>query len=152
VSVYLPRAASASAAAVEPTGGENAGGSIEGRLVLVVDDDDAVRGVTADELRSAGCRVIEASDGAGGLAALEAEHGIEAAIADFAMPGMNGAEFARRALEQRPALPIVFVTGYADLSALAHVPEENVIQKPYAAGVIADRLRMLIDPAEEPAS
>ncbi len=144
VSVYLPRATALPVASAEPTTGQHAASSIEGRVVLVVDDDDAVRGVTADELRNAGCRVIEAGDGAGGLAALDAEPAIEAVVADFAMPGMNGVEFARRAIEQRPALPVVFVTGYADLAALAHVPEEQVVQKPYASGAVADRLRTLI--------
>lgn len=145
VSVYLPRALAT--AATESVDAETAGAatSIDGRLVLVLDDDDAVRGVTADQLREAGCRVVEASDGIGALDALEAEPAIEAAVADFAMPGMTGVEFARRALLRRPDLPIVFVTGYADLAALRDVPEENIIQKPFAAGAVAQRLRALLE-------
>lgn len=144
VAVYLPRALEAVPIAIADVAPSGGGGSIAGRIVLVLDDDDAVRGVTADELREAGCRVIEAVDGAGALAALQAEPTIEAVIADFAMPGMNGAEFARRAHGSRPALPIVFVTGFADLGALRHVPEENVVQKPFAPGAVAQRLRGLL--------
>ena len=96
VSVFLPRAAEDAVSAGEPRVAK-ATGSIAGRTVLVLDDEDAVRGVTADELREAGCRVIEAADGASALAALESERGIELVVADFAMPGMNGADFAARA-------------------------------------------------------
>ncbi len=143
VSVYLPRADPVEAVEALPmAAGPQA--SIAGRLVLVLDDDDAVRGVTAEELREVGCRVIEAADGASALEALAAEPAIVAAVADFAMPGMNGADFAARAQAIHPDLPVLFVTGYADLAALAHVAEENVLSKPYAPGAVADRLRNML--------
>jgi FixJ family two-component response regulator len=47
-----------------------------------------------------------------------------------AMPGMNGAELAREARAKRPNIPVVFVTGYADLSALSDVSRECIVQKP----------------------
>jgi signal transduction histidine kinase len=146
VSVFLPRATPSSDAVPALAMQEAASGSIDGRLVLVLDDDDAVRSVTADELREAGCEIIEAADGATALAVLDSGRQVEAVVADFAMPGMNGVDFAREALQRRPDLPIVFVTGYADLAALAHVAEENVVQKPFAPGVVADRLRVLLNP------
>ena len=144
VTVYLPRAAAAALSTPAEPAVAPVGVSIAGRTVLVLDDDDAVRCVTADELREAGCHVIEATDGAGALEALAEEAAVEAVVADYAMPGMNGAEFARRALGHRPSLPIVFVTGYAELGALAHVPEENVLQKPFPPGAVAGRLRALL--------
>jgi len=144
VRVYLPRATQA--AAVIAGGGVSAPDlpEIAGRTIMVLDDDDAVRAVTADGLRDAGCRVIEAADGAAALVALAAEPGIAAVVADFAMPGMNGAEFARRARLANPALPIVFVTGFADLTAIADVPVDRVIQKPYPQGAVAERLRVVL--------
>ncbi len=150
VSVFLPRAA----ALVEPVAvaAEKVGevADIVGRMVLVLDDDDAVRSVTAEELREAGCSVLEAASGTIALGMIGDAGAIDAVIADFAMPGMNGADFAARVLERRPDLPIVFVTGYADLAALAHVPEENIVQKPFGPGVIADRLRALLADAPPP--
>ncbi|NUR22584.1 response regulator, partial [Frateuria sp.] len=52
-------------------------------------------------------------------------------VADFAMPGMNGVEVARQARLRQPDLPVLFVTGYADQSALAAVGDERVVQKPF---------------------
>ena len=144
VSVFLPRAAEDAVSAGEPRVAK-ATGSIAGRTVLVLDDEDAVRGVTADELREAGCRVIEAADGASALAALESERGIELVVADFAMPGMNGADFAARAHRRWPALPVVFVTGYADFAAIADVAEAEIIQKPYATGAVVERVRAVLE-------
>ncbi|MGJ3626156.1 response regulator [Sphingomonas sp. MMS24-JH45] len=60
-------------------------------MILVLDDKDAVREVTAETLREAGCRVVKAADGAAALAALSDEPDICAVVADFAMPRMNGA-------------------------------------------------------------
>ncbi|MFT3978661.1 MAG: PAS domain S-box protein, partial [Sphingomonas bacterium] len=139
VRLYLPRADEDGAAGPgEPASGCE--GSIAGRKVLVLDDDDHVRAVTAQELRDAGAKVIEVGDGARALGIMEHDAAIDAAVVDFAMPGMNGAEFAAQARGLRPGLPVLFVTGYADLRALAHVGDDAVIQKPFAAGAVARRL------------
>ena len=139
VRVYLPRASGKSEPqAVDPAGTN--GNSVAGRIVLVLDDDDHVRAVTAQELRDAGATVIEAADGASGLIELRSAAKIDAAVVDFAMPGMNGAEFAAHARGLDPRLPVLFVTGYADLDALAHAGEDRVIQKPFPAGAVARRL------------
>ncbi len=54
-------------------------------------------------------------------------------ILDFAMPGMTGAELARRARARRPDLPIVFASGYADTAALEQVagPDAPLLRKPF---------------------
>ena len=145
VSVFLPRAARAAEEATSIRSERISTEIVEGRTVLVLDDDDAVRSVTVEELRAAGCVVVEASNGTSALAQLDENEGIEAVVADFAMPGMNGAEFARRALAKRREIPIIFVTGYADLAALSDVPDEDVIQKPYPAGAIVERLGTLFE-------
>lgn len=150
VSVFLPRAATLAEPVVVVAEKVEAAVDVVGRTVLVLDDDDAVRSVTAEELREAGCHVLEAASGQVALSMIGDAAGIDAAVVDFAMPGMNGADFAARVLERRADLPIVFVTGYADLAALAHVPEENIVQKPFSAGTIADRLRALL--AAQPGS
>ncbi|WP_443019488.1 response regulator [Sphingomonas adhaesiva] len=110
----------------------------------MLDDEDAVRDVTAGALRDAGCRVIEAADGRSALDALDAEPGIEAVVADVAMPQMSGVDFARRARAVRPALPVLFVTGYADLAAIAHVPEEWIVRKPFARDDLVARVRQVL--------
>ncbi|MBN8848827.1 MULTISPECIES: PAS domain-containing sensor histidine kinase [unclassified Sphingomonas] len=139
VSIYLPRAA----APLHPGASEPAAAgscSIMGRTVLVLDDDAHVRAVTAQELRDAGALVIEAADGPRALGVVERDMVLDAVVVDFAMPGMNGAEFAAQARGLRPGLPVLFVTGYADLRALAHVGDDAVIQKPYPSGAVSRRL------------
>jgi signal transduction histidine kinase len=105
-------------------------GAGDGRLLLVVDDDDTVRGVLVETLRNAGFLVVEASDGEAGLRQIEtARPG--AAVIDFIMPGMNGAEVARRAQARYPGLPVVFVSGYFDTMALDGIPDAIVLRKPF---------------------
>lgn len=149
VSVFLPRAAGdAACMAASPIPAESV--TLEGRTVLVLDDEDAVREITAATLRDMGCHVIQASDGSAALRALARERGIEAVVADIAMPGMNGVEFARLAKQDWPALPVMFVTGYADLEAIADVPADRIIRKPYSRDDLAARVRALL--AERAAS
>jgi len=45
--------------------------------------------------------------------------------------GMNGAEVARQAHSKRPALPIVFVTGYVDTMVLGEIGDEQIVKKPF---------------------
>jgi signal transduction histidine kinase/CheY-like chemotaxis protein len=99
------------------------------RLLLVIDDDDLVRGVIVEALRDGGFSVIEAPDGATGLELLE-KHEPAAAIIDFLMPGLNGADVARRAQVRRPDLPIIFVSGYYDTMALDAISGAVVLRKP----------------------
>ncbi|MBB3346239.1 PAS domain S-box protein [Sphingomonas sp. BK069] len=147
VSVYLPRAtmAPSEAPVSEPRG---AGGSVARRRVLVLDDEDRVREITADALRDAGCGVVEAADGAAALDALDADPAIEAVVADVAMPVMTGVEFAHRARQRRPTLPVLFVTGYADADELADVPAPQVIRKPYTRAQLVERLAALLAAAD----
>jgi PAS domain S-box-containing protein len=148
VSVFLPRGApveapvAVQAAVVTP--------DVSGRTILVLDDEDAVRTITADTLREAGCRVIEAADGQSALDALTQLEAVDAVVADFAMPKMNGAQFRVLAQRQRPGLPILFVTGYADLNAIRDVPDERVIRKPFTREELVSRLHAICEQSRPP--
>jgi CheY-like chemotaxis protein len=56
---------------------------------------------------------------------------IDLVLIDFAMPGMSGVAVARRAQAKQPAIPILFVTGFADRAALAGASEAHIIGKPF---------------------
>lgn len=101
-------------------------------LVLVVDDDQDVRGVLAETLETFGHRVLEAEDGHAGLAALERADP-DLILLDFAMPGLNGAEVAREVRAKRPELPIVFVSGYSNTAAIEDVmgAGARILRKPF---------------------
>src|SRR5438309_7668994 len=81
--------------------------------VLVIDDDPDVRNFIASSLEEQGYKVSEASDGHEGLAAIE-RAAPDLVIVDFIMPGMTGAEVARKIRSRLPDQPILFVSGYSE--------------------------------------
>ncbi len=139
IRVFLPRAhaaveTEAEAAKVTPTA------ATQGRVILVVDDDAAVRDVTAGFLRDLGYVAIEAGSGGSALDAIGRADGIDAVVLDFAMPGMNGVELARAIRLRQPAMPILFATGYADADALVDVDDDQIIRKPFIQADLAQKL------------
>lgn len=97
--------------------------------ILLVDDDPAVREVTAQMLQGLGFQVTEADSGASALRILEST-AVDLLLADFAMPVMTGGELARAVSTRQPDLPIVFISGYAELGALG-LGDNPVIRKPF---------------------
>jgi two-component system cell cycle sensor histidine kinase/response regulator CckA len=84
------------------------------RVVLVVDDEEAVRHYTARVLTGAGFGVLEAQDGAEAVAML-AKLGptvIGLVVSDIAMPRMTGEELAATMVERWPTVPIILVSGH----------------------------------------
>ena len=135
VEVYLPRSLADPQASGGPSERRQAQ-AIGSATILVVDDQDDVREVTAAQFEALGYRIVQARDGRTALDLLGGGRtGIDALIADYAMPGMSGLELARAALACRPDLPVVIVTGYADADSLAGLVEGAVLlKKPYTVG------------------
>ncbi len=113
------------------------------RPILVVDDDDMVRTVVADDLRARGYDVLEASDGADALTKLETT-GCAAAVIDFLMPGMNGAEVAKAARGLQPELSIVFISGYSDTLQLEAIHRAVLVRKPFELDILNATLHRLV--------
>jgi CheY-like chemotaxis protein len=139
ISIYLPRSDSASlqAPAARPAQSQR---RATGATILLVDDDAAVREITAATLHEMGYIALEAGSGGAALELLEKLENIDLVLVDFAMPGMNGAELARQVHLRRPALPILFITGYADRAALAGVSEDRIVGKPYTDDELATKV------------
>jgi signal transduction histidine kinase/ActR/RegA family two-component response regulator len=105
---------------------------VPGEVVLVVDDDHAVRQVTVEMLRDLGFETVQFAGGAEALGALEGQQP-DYILLDYAMPGMNGLQLARRLRERDITAPIALVTGYAeftDRDALAN-PLDGLLRKPF---------------------
>jgi len=83
--------------------------------VLVVDDDELVAAGTTAMLEDLGYRVTEVHSGQSAISALLGGARPDLLITDFAMPQMNGAELSARVHALLPEVPILLVTGYADL-------------------------------------
>ena len=145
VRVYLPRADVSPTALPEPAG-EAPDASPKDARVLVVDDDSAVREVTAGMLTELGYHVVEAGSGGAALDLLDGSMEINALLLDFAMPGMNGAEVAREVRARRPEVPILFLTGYADTDVLTNAGEDGILRKPFREKDLAAKLRTLLRP------
>jgi two-component system NtrC family sensor kinase len=89
--------------------------------VLIVEDEEVVRSVLQEMLRSyRRCRIELAASGAEALALLENDADFDLVLSDIRMPAMNGTEFYQRLKQNHPALArrFVFVTGHAGSKAL----------------------------------
>jgi PAS domain S-box-containing protein len=140
IHVYLPRAQPLVERQTEATVSASSARASAGTLILLVDDDGAVREITAKMLRDLGYDVVEAGSGGAALDLLAREPRISLSLLDYAMPGMSGAEVANEVQKQRPGLPVVFITGYADLTALKDVGEDRIVQKPFREADLADKV------------
>ncbi|HEY2178149.1 MAG TPA: response regulator [Caulobacteraceae bacterium] len=98
--------------------------------VLLVDDDALICASTADMLEDLGHTVVRAESGQKALELLRAGQRVDLMMTDYAMPGMTGLELASAARGQRPDLPILLVTGFADPPA-AQAMDLPRLSKPY---------------------
>ena len=123
--------------------------------ILLVDDDDQVREVTALTLMDSGYQVVQAVDAADGLAKLEAERPrIGMLIADHAMPGMTGREMLSLVRGRWPKLPFLLATGYADFADLTAdgLTVGQIVRKPFRVGELLARIELVCSEMAEGAA
>jgi CheY-like chemotaxis protein len=116
---------------------------LRGKRVLIVDDEPMIRFVVAEEIESAGAETVEAEDG---LAALELiEQGLvpDVLVTDVRMPRMDGWTLAERARALHPGLPVLYVTGYSDVTARP-VAGGQVVSKPFRPGALSSTVDALV--------
>jgi two-component system cell cycle sensor histidine kinase/response regulator CckA len=143
--IYLPRIDEETAAA-------NRDGLVDSRsvprgsgVVLLAEDEKGVRDLTREYLEMSGYKVLAAENGhtALELAALHAGP-IDLLITDIVMPGINGRELADRVNAIRPAIKVLFMTGYTD-QAIVHrgnlAAGAVLLQKPFTLATLASKLR-----------
>jgi CheY-like chemotaxis protein len=112
--------------------------------VLVVEDEVLVRLMIAEELRSAGFQVIEASDADEALAVLANITDVSVIFSDIRMPGsMDGLELAKKVRADFPKIRIVLASG--NLAAVASVDHDGFFLKPYEADEIINLIKTLLD-------
>jgi len=113
--------------------------------VLLVEDEEPVREVSARLLRRAGYTVIEAYDGNNALAAFnDNKRSIDILVTDMMMPGMGGRELARSVRASSRELPIVFMSGYTDDEELRKSVLDSrsaFIEKPFTPELLLAKLR-----------
>ncbi|MGI8989000.1 MAG: PAS domain-containing hybrid sensor histidine kinase/response regulator [Bryobacteraceae bacterium] len=119
-------------------------------LVLVVDDEEAVRRMAKATLERYGYKVALAENGKEAVDFFAKMGGeVSAVLLDMAMPVMNGEEAARRIVEIRPATRIVITSGYNESEATDWIERQGLsgfIQKPYTATQLAERIKAALEP------
>lgn len=144
--VYFPRVAAPGRPLPAPVSPAAAAGGSE--TVLVVEDEDVVRHLACRVLRGKGYRVLEAPHAEAALVLwAESREAIDLLVTDLVMPGLGGAALAARLVARRPALRVLFITGYA-LAAVEHRSElaagSGLLEKPFSADQLARKVREVL--------
>ncbi len=123
--------------------GETLGGV---ETILFVEDEEFVREVTGEVLRSAGYRVLTAKNAADAMRVYAQRSGeVELLLTDVVLPGETGRVLAGRLRRTNPGLNILFVTGYAEQMGLREGNEEECLAKPFSTEVLLRKVRQQLD-------
>jgi PAS domain S-box-containing protein len=118
-----------------------------GQVVLVAEDESVIRLLIVEVINDLGYRALEAVDGQSALRILQSTQRIDLLLTDIGLPGLNGRQVADGGRAIRPALKVLFMTGYAEKAAgkafLARGME--IITKPFATDALAKRIRGMIE-------
>jgi len=137
--VFLP----AGAAATAPRAVAPPGDRFDGRGVLVVDDEPAVRAVVSRMLGRAGYIVFEAEDGQSGIDELSANRAaIDLVLLDLNMPGLSPEDAVRGIHVCAPEIPLLLMSGYTEHVAedMVHIHPSDFIQKPFSVDELLARV------------
>jgi len=144
VTIYLPRAPRRAAETEEEADERSRWNAGPPSRILVVDDNSAVRAITATMLRTLGHDAVEATGGEEALDLLKHDRQFDLMIVDLAMPNMLGDEFAARARELIAGVPALFVTGYAEPGRMRRRPQDSILKKPLRRAQLAEKLRLVL--------
>ena len=144
--IYLPRVdAPTDVVAAPPELGTVAGTE----TVLLAEDDPLLLPLARDVLKRLGYTVLEARTPADAMAVAQAHNGIiHLLVSDVVMPGESGLQLARRLLEVRPNLRVLYISGYSDEAIVRHGlldPGTTFLQKPFSPAALARKVRELLD-------
>ena len=146
IAVYLPRATSTTAVAEDPQ-------QERGPLVLVVEDETAVRHLIRSILEDSGYRILEAGNGREALASLQDGSRPDLVLTDVVMPDVTGPELVSRLSELHDEIPVLFMSGYADSQLLNRgVSEEavSVLRKPFTSHELTRMVGEALSPPGAP--
>jgi CheY-like chemotaxis protein len=120
-----------------------------GEVVLVVEDDPALRELVVELLRDLDYQVFDAADGASALKILAQTDQIDLLLSDVVLPGgMLGPDIAASARRTHPELKVMFMSGYTDgaeVNAVGSETEIEFMRKPFKLADLGQRLRRVLD-------
>jgi CheY-like chemotaxis protein len=146
VAVYLPRSLAEPQRSTEARNAAGRAGLSRRARVLVVDDNEDVRDVMVAYLETLGYQSLQAASGRDALELLaDAGDSVDVLLADYAMPGMSGADLARTVGANWPELPIVVITGYADTTGLGDQLADTVLlHKPFGINELGSAIETAV--------
>ena len=117
--------------------------------ILLVEDEDMVRAVAERALARAGYSVVTASQGEEGLERFAAMDKIDLIVSDVVMPTMDGPAMVRAMRAKRPALPVLFMSGYAEEQLRQSINIEDVafLPKPFSVAQLTEAVSAALDNA-----
>ena len=151
--IYLPQVDEPIESAVSPPSVSTLHGT---ETILLVEDDGDVRELIRKMLERYGYSVLEARDAADALRIEETQRGpIDLLVSDLIMPGLRGPDLAQRLVRRRPAIKVLYVSGYANQVALERgsiSARASLLQKPFTSRTLATKVRESLDaPLRPPA-
>ena len=148
--IYLPRVEAAEASSAEEIPSVEPGsGKTPSETLLIVEDEEALRSLMVEALRSAGYYVLEAQGGEEAMTLIASHPGrIDLLVTDVIMPGISGRTLADQIAEGCPETKILFCSGYAENAVVHHgvlAPDVEFLQKPFTATALLRRIRSVLD-------
>ncbi len=120
--------------------------------ILLVEDEEAVRGITRLALQTHGYNVLEASRGEEALRLCETHQGpIHLLLTDVVMPGLGGRQVAQQVAALKPGIRVLYLSGYTDDAVVRHgvlEAETAFLQKPFTPVSLAMKVREVLDHAD----
>jgi PAS domain S-box-containing protein len=147
VKLYFPRYLGA-APSENGVGDRGTLGAAQGEVVLLVEDNDAVRAYSLLSLTELGYRVLEAADAEGALPILGSAERIDLLLTDVVLPGRSGRLLADDAAQIRPGLKVLYTTGYSRNAIVHHGrldPGVDLLSKPFTYDQLAAHVRRVLD-------
>jgi PAS domain S-box-containing protein len=130
----------------EPTPSATVPQSVAGKTVLVVEDEEVVRGLVRQVLEGVGFEVLVAGDGEEAFA-LAAAHHVDVLLSDLTLPKMPGHEVAEHLRASHPELKVVYMSGYAEggLFSDGALPAGTAfLEKPFTFSQLIDKVQGLL--------
>ncbi len=117
--------------------------------VLLVEDEDMVRAVAERALTRAGYAVTTAANGEEALAQLGAMAEVDLLVSDVVMPQMDGPTLVRAVRGERPDLPVLFMSGYAEEQLRKTIALDNVafLPKPFSVSQLIEKVQAVLSEA-----
>jgi CheY-like chemotaxis protein len=106
-------------------------------MILLVDDDEAVRETSAEMLQELGYTVVQATSGHAALGVLDQHDGVEVMVTDVRMPGMSGLELSDIAARRFRDLRVILISGYF----LPQPINRRFLQKPFRIRELDEAIR-----------